>query len=177
MAESRAEQVAEALRAQLATIEGDGGNAYWYTPDRVIRTHVVDARVLDTSLDVIYVVSPEREEESPRTNGPNGIVRNTSFLTLTLLKRFTPDTENQLQRPETPDPSDPARATLQARMLRDVRKKLRSDVKLALGGADGVSTYVALPDTELGPEETYIEGWACVFARAVVTHHYVQDTP
>lgn len=175
MAESRAEQVAEAVRAQLATIVADGGTNYWYAPTapngRCVRAVLLDSKLLDPSLDVIYVISPDRQEEAPRTNGPNGIVRNTSFLTLTLLKRYEVATENAFET------SAPTRMTLQERMLRDVRKKLRADVKLTIGGIDGVSTYVALPDTEVGPEETYIPGWACVFARCVVTSHYVQDTP
>jgi hypothetical protein len=171
MPESRAEQIAMAVAAQLRTIVGDGGTNYWYTPSRVVRVVTLDQTVLDTSMDVVYAISADRQEEQPRTNGPNGIIRNTSYLTLTLLKRYAPSTENPFKAVA------PTRLTLQERMLRDVRKKLRADVKLTIGGLDGVSTYVALPDAELEPESTFIDGWACAFARCVVTSHYVMDTP
>ena len=170
MAEPRPEQIAAAIRTKLEEISGDGGATYWYTPDRVIRSHAVTDRLLDGSLQTLYVVTPDRKDENRRTNGgPGCIVRGIAFLTLTLLHRFTPPTENAL----VVTPADePIRWTIQERMEGDVRKKLREDPKLG-----GISTDLDLTASEEGADETFIEGWALAFVRLQVTYHYVQETP
>lgn len=166
MGESRPEQIAAAIVTSLETIVGDGGASWWFTPV-VKRTHAVEMASLDPTLDVLYLVSPDRKEESRRTNAGIGcIVRGRAFLTLTLLKRFTPATENPIEA------EAPIRWTLQERLEQDVRKKLREDPKLG-----GISTDLDLTDSEEGPEETFLEGWALAFMRLQVTYHYAQETP
>ena len=65
MAEPRPEQIAGGDQDEARGDLGDGGATYWYTPDRVIRSHAVTDRLLDGSLQTLYVVTPGPEGREP----------------------------------------------------------------------------------------------------------------
>ena len=163
MAEARHEQIIVALKAALAGIVADGGTTYWYTPDRVLRAPAFSQMCLDSSLDTIYVLSPvDVADERADSCSAKALVR----VDLTAVRRFNPSTEN----PYTQEA--PIRWTIQTRLERDIKKLIRTDETLG-----GLSQEVRVPLTSYAPEETYFEGWACIFMRLEIKWHYPKATP
>jgi hypothetical protein len=168
VAESVHEQVLAALQAHLAGIVGDGGATYWYTPDRVLRPAAFHGACLDPSLTTIYSLSPVRVEDKP----VNISIGMEAVLTvdLAVATRFTPDAgENPLQQTE------PFRWTIQSRLERDAKKRLRSNYNLL--GVSGAHRFTAVPVTDYAPDLTYLEGWALVFLRVQLRYTYPDTTP
>jgi hypothetical protein len=161
--ESKHERIIVALQAALAAISGDGGATYWYGPDRVLRAPAFSALCLDTSLETIYVLSPEDvADERADSCSAKALVR----VDLTAVHRFNPVSENPFEQME------PLRWTVQTRLERDVKKLVRTDETLG-----GLSQEVRIPLTSYAPEETYFEGWACVFMRLEIKYYYPKATP
>lgn len=162
MAESKGELAVAQLVDYLNEIEGDGGATYWLTPVAV-RADQVDLRLLDSSVEAVYAVTPEGTEEQRATNdGAGCIYRIRASFILTLLARLNQSTDD----PFHADP--PVRQTVQERMLADVRRKLRADPSLG-----GNSMDLVIADTEKNTRDTTIEAgaWALAFMRVVVTYH------
>lgn len=175
MSESRPDQIADAIVSTLAAIVGDNGTNYHYTPGAVVRSHVVTVDMLDPGIDPLYVLTPDRKEERPRSSlGVGGIIRGRAFWTLTLLKVHRPASEKPpMNSPEVPTPVDgETRWTKEERMQRDVKKALRADPHLG-----GLSSYVDVAESEDGNQDTEVAGWAVTFVRLAVTYHYRHEVP
>jgi hypothetical protein len=171
VAESLNEQIAVALQAKLASIVGDGGASYWYTPT-VIRTPGVSAALLDldvatTAAPAIYAVIPDEEEHLEEASG---LMQAYMKIYLFLAVRFQPDKELPF------DQSAPIRWTVQNRMVRDVLKKLLTD--LTLGGLvlnlfGGPGDRVLIDRSA----RTYEDGWAIVFVHFRIFYGYQFGAP
>lgn len=161
MAESKHEQVILALKAALEGIVADGGVSYWYSPDRVLRWPVCDAKCQDASLDTIYVLSQsDVDDEQADSCSARALVR----VDLTVIHKYEGIENPFLQ-------ADPIRETVQSRLERDVKKKVRADTTLG-----GLALDVRIPVTTYGPE-TYWQGWAGVIMRLEIKYHYPKATP
>jgi hypothetical protein len=166
--ESKHEQIEEAIKSRLASIVGDSGVNWWFTPDRVIRYPAFTEQCLDTSLTTVYVLSPDEEEDAEASTGTaatGGGIRAQARLDLVLATRY--------QGSEHPFQAEaPLRATLQNRMARDVKKKLREDITLGGGLARNLDFIL----TDRGAE-THHPGWAIVAMRLLVTYWYQALVP
>lgn len=155
--------IAEQILARLAAIRGDQGETYWYTPV-VVRSEGPDERLLDTSLETVYALTPDRKEERRATNdGPGCIIDARAFFTLTLLGQCRTPTTNPFVN------TGITRDVIQERMKADASKALRSDANLG-----GVSIDLTITETEEGPP-TFVEGWAMVLMRLMVRYHYAKE--
>lgn len=69
MAESKHEQIAEGIRQLLASIEGDDGATFWYTPDAVQRVTFFEESWLDASVGGGYLIfiGPGEEIQTEET--------------------------------------------------------------------------------------------------------------
>lgn len=165
MAEAKSEQIILALQAALEGIIADGGTTYHYSPDRVLRAPAFSQLCLDSSLETIYVLSPEDvADERVDSCSAKALVR----VDLTALHKFETD-ENPFTHEQG---NDPIRWTVQTRLERDVKKLIRTDEHLG-----GLAQEVRIPLTSYSPEETYFKGWACVFMRLEIKYHYPKATP
>lgn len=109
------------------------------------------------------MLSPEDVgDERADSCGAKALVR----VDLTAVRRFNPATENPFQQVA------PIRWTVQTRLERDIKKLIRTDESLG-----GLSQEVRIPLTSYSPDETFFEGWACVFARLEIKYHYPKATP
>jgi hypothetical protein len=161
--ESKQEQIIVALQTAAAGIRGDGGETYWYTVDRSLRAPGFSALCLDSSLETVYVLSPEDVgDERADSCSAKALVR----VNLTAIHKFAPSTENPFLQ------EAPIRWTVQTRLERDVKKLIRTDETLG-----GLSQEVRIPLTSYSPNETYWEGWAGVFIRLEIKYHYPKATP
>lgn len=167
MAESIHEQLIVALAAHLAGIVGDGGATYWYTPDRVVRTPTFHSACLDPSLTTIYSLSPVRVEDKP-VNISIGM-ESIATVDLAAATKFNPATEDPFKQEE------PIRWTVQTRLERDAKKRLRSNYNLL--GVSGGHRFTAIPVTDYASDLTYLEGWALVFLRLQLRFTYPDTTP
>ena len=159
--ESIAEQLDEAIIAcLLGIVEGDD---FWLTPSQVIRRHEANHECLDDSLDTIYVLSPDRQEDTEEAVRQ---VEGRLFMTLTLMHRFDPASEEPFSM------SKPHRWTWQERMLRDVRKAILADVSFG-----GLAINTELTEADLSAESTFAERWAIVLVRLMVTYRYRYSAP
>ncbi len=169
MAESIAEQIAAALQAKLATIVGDAGVTYWYTPAYVARTPGVGKGLIDEALvtadkPALYAVIPDEEEH---VEDASQMMRAGQKIYLFLAVRYQPTSELPYAQ------SAPIRWTVQNRMVRDVMKKLLSDV--TLGGL-----VLNLFDGRILVDRsarTYEDGWALVFIYFRVMYDYAFGAP
>lgn len=166
MAESIHEQIVAALKTLLEGIVGDGGATYWYTPDRVLRRPAFTENILDSSLTTIYCLSPADEDDVFRDS--NREIRSAMRVTLTVASQFTPPSEA-----DPFDQPDPDQWKVQSRLVRDVKKRIRSDYRLG-----GLCLWVEIPITELGAEQTDIlQGWALAFMNLVINYRYADTAP
>jgi len=165
MAESIAEQIMVALQAKLAGIVADGGATYWYTPEKVARYFEFSDKVIARQYAAYFVMVPDDMEA---VEEPSFIVREDMSVDIAGLVRIDQGVED----PFDPDSSIPLRNTVQHRILRDAKRALRQDVSLG-----GLAENVMIPTSELGPERTYLDGWALVFMRVVVEFSYDRNLP
>lgn len=163
MSESIHEQIVVALQTLFGGIVGDGGAAYWYTPTRVVRAAAFHSGLLDDSLSTIYCLSPADEDDEFRDS--NREVKTIMRVDLALATRFT-EMENPLE------PTDPDRWKVQNRLIRDAKKRIRSDYRLG-----GLCLWIEIPTTERGAEQTFEEGWALAFLRLLIFYRYADTAP
>jgi hypothetical protein len=162
MSESLHYQIAEALKARLASIVGDNGATYWYTPDRVVRVQSYDRALADTSLGMIYAIVAG--EEQHREEATQVIAAEAEFIVLMLRPTQAAD-----DAPFGVDESTKARE--QDRMVRDFLKALWSDVTLG-GLANNVVDGSLIVDRAVD-----VDGWAVVEARFAVSYSYPSGAP
>lgn len=163
MAESIHEQIVVALKTLFEGIVGDGGATYWYTPTRVVRAAAFQGGLLDDSLSTIYCLSPADEDDEFRDS--NREIKSIMRVDLAVATRYT-DMENPL------DPPDPDRWKVQNRIIRDAKKRIRSDYRLG-----GLCLWIEIPTTERGAEQTFEEGWALAFLRLLIFYRYADTAP
>src|SRR5688500_9403061 len=90
-----------------------------------MRADIVSAAVVNAGLKTIYMLTRDHKEEKRASNdGPGCIIDARAFYMLTLLTKYEAVTENPINPPGV------LRDTLQERMERDVRLKLRADPRL-----------------------------------------------
>jgi hypothetical protein len=168
VAESKHEQIVAALVTLLDGITSDAGTTYWYTPN-VTRVAGVTPDLLmpekaSGTASICAVIAPGRvgEEESTHESTERARVQ------LVLLKLWNPSIERPFVTP------DPDRLKLQNRLVQDVQKKLNTD--LTLGGlVDNLTEGEWQIDTSA--ENTFVEGWACVFLEHTILYSYDKATP
>src|SRR5262249_13042583 len=148
-------------------IAGDGGATYWYTPT-VIRTPGASAALLDVDVaavnPAIYAVIPDEEEHvEEATQMMQAFMKIYVFLAV----RFQPASELPFTQ------SAPIRWTVQNRAVRDVLKKLLTDVTLG-GLVLNLFGDRVLVDRSA---RTYEDGWALVFMYFRVLYSYPFGAP
>jgi hypothetical protein len=167
MAESVHEQVAAAVQASLAAIVSDNGATYWYTPTVVRTLWFVEEDLLKASVGTpIYAIRPgdetHTEESAQRTDG---------LMDLYVLVA-SPFTESET--PFAPAASGVTRWTMVNRMVRDVLRKLLTDVQLlSAGGA--VTNIFGGP--VIVDRDRYVDGWAIAELHFPVSYRYLNGTP
>lgn len=167
-----AEAILDILAQQIVT-----GDEYWYEPDRIERAHAFTKEMLDSSLDTIYILSPDDEVNEEMTyTDTEGQLR----LDLTVARRLKASTENALKRKA----SDELRWTLQNRLVHDVKKALRgagNDGEHRLlptaEAPGGLVLHTSIPLTERSAEDTFLPGWALAFMRIEVLYDFPDGTP
>lgn len=170
MAESKADQIADAIVAALGAIVGDGGETYWYDTSRAGRAVAPSREYLDDSLGTepaIYLVVPGDPEEC-RPAAFGGVRFGELPIDLVAAHRFLGDPEQPLAVPAI----QPSRWTVQDRMLRDAERALLADATLG-----GLAIDLAVERKDVSPENTYIDGWAVAYLRCRVLYQYTDSTP
>ncbi len=163
--EPRKEQILAKVRDQLASIVGDGGVTYWYTPAAVVRSKSFHSGFLDRTKDVVYVMVPDFTTRAWATSsqGRDAVVE----FDLWCLKRYA-------------DPSDPfqsgERDTIGNRLAADVERKLSSDPGRAAYQGLEVDGVEVIRDEDAA-EVTNLEEWACVVVRVKVGYRYRANRP
>jgi hypothetical protein len=159
--ESIHEQVAAALKTNLAAITADGTN-YNYTPDKVYRVSFFEDRFLDPGYNHIILIRPG--DETHEEYATQTAKANAEFFIL-IAYRFKQSTEN----PALAD--TPTRWTNIDRAIRDVLKKLWSDPQLG-----GLAINVAAETLDVS-RDVSVEGWALAELRTVVSYIYTKGLP
>jgi hypothetical protein len=158
---SSVQTVAEALRAQLEAITVAAG--YVFTPTAVkVVSFWPDAKALDPSLEVIYLVRPGLVDQRPLTGC--SVDERAEFFVL-CAARFTEATEN-------PFLAEPVRWQMASDMAADVTAKIRSDVRLGLPSLvlDSWAESISMDF------DRYEPGWALVELRLTVRFQYGQSS-
>lgn len=163
MAESKHHQIAEALKARLAAIVGDGGTTYWYTPARAVRVQAYDRLVADPSIGQVYAVRAGEERHTEA--GTGGLLGVEAEFWVLILRQ----TEAADDQPFGADES--TKATEQDRMVRDFLRALWLDVTLG-GLVENVVDGSLVIDRDVD-----VELWACAEARFTVRYTYQALTP
>lgn len=165
MAESIHEQIVAAIETSLEGIVGDGGDTYWYTPGAVTRVTWDEERLLDSSIDgPIYALRPGEETHAESTTGEMEALAEIHVLVATTFESA-----------ETPlEPADTSRATVVNRMVRDVLRKLLTDVQItSIGGAvDNVFDGSVVID-----RDRYVAGWALAEIIFTIKYRYAGGVP
>lgn len=160
MAESLHEQISAALQARLKTIESDGGDTYWYTPDAVYRVLEFTGADLDDSRDLTLFLRPD---EDTITEGATTRVEGIAPFTVLIAHR-------DLRASKSPgvEESDeaPTGATIIGRCVADVRAALISEVTLG-GLAWNVINGASTADYSYA-----VEGWLCATVTFSVKYDY-----
>ena len=118
MSESIVEQIQARVKTELEAITGDSGTTYWYTPDKVTRCDVFDARLLVAQYQVIYLQRDSGDDgRSDRAFGEEGRAI---------------DIFIQVHKQDTRGEKDPHQAittagTIRNRMIKDVMKAMRTN--------------------------------------------------
>jgi hypothetical protein len=169
MPESLPEQIVEAIRARLAAIVGDAGATFWYTPT-VRRVRAIESTCLDNTFadpvsgkTTLYLLTPDDEEDLEE---PAHTVEAVMFVDLVVAREID-KVDHPLKTPVEGLPE-----TIQNRLIRDAKKKLRQDVTLG-----GLVDNVEFRRTERSAEETFIAGWAVAAMRLQISYSYFQDAP
>ena len=163
MPESKHERIAAKIVTELESIVGDGGANYWYTPDKVIRTHDTTHELFDAQFDVIYALIPDVEEVIEKSAFELDVI---ARIDLMLAHAHTTDDQHYLEE-------EPRRWTVQNRMVRDVKKKLLPLVP-PLGGL--VDNFEMNP-IELSADATYKRGWAVAMVRLSAHYSHAASEP
>lgn len=175
MAESLARQIVDAVVSRLGTIVADGGETYWYAPDRVFEWEALTQECLNLSVGnpaTIYVVSPgDPEESTPATIGG----RYLSVLPLDVsMVRWIGEQSDPFGSYLEP------RGLVQDRMLRDVERRLVERVTtgsrdLVLGVTGALDLQVMTRDRSA--ENTSVPQWAIAIAGVRVQYTYSEGAP
>lgn len=164
MAESVHEQIADALVTSFEAISGDAGITYWETPSTVRRVAFFpEDQDLGREYDVIYLLRPG--DENVVEEGTSGMCRAEAEFFLVVAKQHNVPTENPWIE------SAPTRWTVANRLVRDVLRKLLSDV--TLGGL--VVNVVA--DSISIDRDRYLPNWVLAEIRFVVEYPFQAATP
>ena len=159
--ESRHEQIAEAIIAALSTIVA--GTDYHYAPDRIVRTTFFTEAPFDPSLgEGVYFLRPGDEEIKEESTGSQ--LGEAEFF-LVVARRHQVATENPYQE------EAPTRWQVCNRMIRDVLKKLFSDVTLG-----GLAINI-ITDSLVIDRARYMSGWAVAELRFVVQYSFLVGSP
>ena len=157
------ERIVDALVTRLKTITEDGGVTAWYTADAVIRSPAWGMHCLDPSLAegaTIYTLSPDDEDTEENTFTST---RAMLGIDLTIAQRF----EQAWESSPLTTTLDPDRWKVQNRLRDDARRSLRGDLKVG-----NTALIIQIPLVDLSSEETFVEGWAVVMMRLVVTYTF-----
>lgn len=147
MPEPLAEQIVQAVETSLEGIVSDAGVTYWYTPDSVVRASFNTQVNLDEFQGHLYIVRPGSSQERLRTTAGGFEAE---------LELFVTCARKDLNLSSNPHQQDPAVDSVwlvQERMLEDVKKKLRADIR---GWGLGVVS-LECPDQD---KDAHVEGWA-----------------
>lgn len=168
MAESKHNQIADALKARLVAITGDGGTTYWYTPAVVARVQAYDRLLADPTVGMVYALRAGSEEHLEESTGDavsgGGMAATAEWFVLMLRPTAAAD-----DNPFGADAS--TKAIEQDRMIRDFLRALLLDV--TLGGL----AYNVVSGSLVVDRDMEVEGWAIAEARFRVAYGYRARTP
>jgi hypothetical protein len=168
VAEPKDDQILDALKAHLEGISEDGGATYWYTPDAVLREPDFTEECLNPTLKTIYVFCPTPGQTLADRRADSCSIKSTLSVDLAVVTRFG-------QSEDPYEPGLPRRWTVQCRLARDAKRRLRADPDDKLGGT--LVQGIDIPVTDFDSARTLMKDWACVLMRVLISYHYPKATP
>lgn len=160
MAESVHEQISAALQELLQSIESDGGDSYWYTPDAVHRVLEFTGADLDDSQDILLFLRPDNDLIR---EGSTSQVEGEADFTVLIAKKD----ERASKAPSSEESNEePIAATVIGRCVADVRAALLSDV--TLGGI----AWNVINGSSSADYSYAVEGWLCATVTFTVAYDY-----
>jgi hypothetical protein len=160
------QQIIDALKALLLSIEADGGATYWYTPNACIEFADWAAQCVNTPQATVYCISPVDSDVREQTFRDTEV---SAELKLSLAHRFDDTAENPFDASQVPN-----RQQIQSRLIQDATKKLNTDDNWTLGGLalrGKITTEIRNSD------ETFWKGWAIAHLLIRVNYYYQDDEP
>jgi len=115
MAESKADQIVDAVVKKLASIQSDGGETYWHSPDRVRRVRTWKEAHFDPTLRHLIFIRPGQERHFE--DGTGGRMRGELYLFIVTAR------QHKLSDPDG-DSINPGPWTLAERSKRDILKAI-----------------------------------------------------
>ena len=170
MAESKHELIAECIRELLASIEEDGGETFWYTPDAVVRVTFFEDAWLDSSIGGGYLIfiRPGEERHAEESSGE---VRGDMEVMILIARKNTRASENPFTEPT------PTRWLEINRCVRDILKKLWgwTDPGVTCFADTGLENISGEPMLVDRTQET--GGWIFSTITIFPTYVYPRETP
>jgi hypothetical protein len=165
VAAPKATQVREALKTLLQGVTFQGISAS--APDYVVNLPAAEQGygvMLDPSLNMgaVIGIAPDLSTDTRVTFSTMGVEMPVDVVVA--CKFEAPDLDPF-------HPPNPSRWDVQDELERAVKDRIRSDLKLG-----GLALDMTIPDTDKGNENTYVEKWAVVFLRVMVSFHHEETT-
>ena len=158
----KAKAVLDAIKARLLAMVGA---SYNYAPEKVdIRPYTMDC--FQTGLKTAYVIEVDQDEhEEGFTNAENELLMRLTIIGIRRLKTK--------ELPFRPDTVHPSRADEQNYMEQDLMNRFfGTSADITLDGS--ISNIASVPVIVEKGEETYVDGFAVIFARFVPQVIYVR---
>jgi len=165
VSESIVEQILAKIKTELEAISGDSGTTYWYTPGKVARVDYFDSKMVikEGYGNPLYLVRDTGDEdENPEFATMGGMA---SDMDIYIMCAYKDDRGNK-----DPFTADTLSGTIRNRMLRDIQKKMESDVTRG---------SLAIDTSRFSKRRDFAEpqGWILAEIQFVVTYTYTRGTP
>ncbi len=163
MPESIVEQILANVKTQLEAIVSDRGANWWYTPDAVARVDRWDTKYLDMAKgEVIYLVRNTGDERPADQDHWGSRSRELDVFVLVAKRDDRADVNPYIAKA-------PLSGTIRNRMIRDVEKKLYTDITR---GGVALSTDVREPNRDQAAA-----GWVVAEIPVTVTFVHTKAAP
>jgi hypothetical protein len=160
----KSDQIAAWFESALASIVGDGGTTYYYTPDESHRVEQMHVGLLRTELDLAYYVRQAEDILDERATRAWDV--STDFY-VTGIKKYDGVNRNSPELPKTGDTPE----VIQNKMIHDVLKRILTkwykDVT--------VPTFIENIESLLVDRSVQADGFVIIQIHFVVRWSFVED--